>query len=429
MASKKPKNAKKSAAGGSKVTVRMYRVGFGDCFLVRFPQPGNPKFRYMLIDCGVHGQSKYRNISGAVKAIEEETGGKVAVVCATHAHADHISGFGSERDTFAKFEVEEVWLPWFENLDDPKAKKLHTKAAALADLLNAHVSRAGAAADPVVAMIAENALGATGKGVRSANGNNAKALELLRGGFGNRKKVKYLTAGVELSEPGGIKGLTVQVLAPSSDEKFLSRMDPPSSQDYHLDADGSIAVDTLVPFAPQWQYASMPADGGAVEAETAAYLAQLGLSVEEVQTLTKEVAVPLQSLALSVDNYLNNTSVAVLLQFKGKNLFFPGDAQWGNWNSWQADWQRILGDIDFYKVGHHGSHNATPTGALDLMKKGAFVAMASTDTVTKFNAGNFPVPYKKLVTKVKEQAREYFQSDELGLPAANENAKFCDYDF
>jgi hypothetical protein len=189
-------------------------------------------------------------------------------------------------------------------------------------------------------------------------------------------------------------------------------MQPPESQLYGLDEQGMIDPDKLQPFGEHWRIPEGMLDD--------AYRADL----------VKSCAVPLQALALSVDNYLNNTSLSLLLQYRGKTLLFPGDAQWGNWQSWQNEWESLLADIDFYKVGHHGSHNATPHGALNLMKANDVVAMASTDTVDTFNRGKFPVPYGKLVTAVKEQVHDrYAQSDELA--EAQEPFKtaelWCDY--
>lgn len=390
-----------------KLRVRMYRVGFGDCFLVTVPD--GKKKKHILIDCGVHAQSKFKGIAEAVQAIKKETDNELAVVVATHAHADHISGFGSEAETFQEFEVGEVWMPWLEDLSDPKAKKLHSKNAALAGLLHAHLKLAGANVDPLVESIALNALGANG---RSPAGNNAKALALLRGGFGDKKRTKYLKAGDVLQNAGGIKGLTVRVLAPSNDPTFLSRMNPPEAQLYGLDANGDLTMDQLQPFADRWTESA-----GALD--------------EQYRTLLEQtVALPVQALALSVDNYLNNTSLCLLLQYKGKTLLFPGDAQWGNWQSWQDEWDEILGDIDFYKVGHHGSHNATPHEALDKMTSKTVAAMASTDTVVSFNRGKFPVPYSKLVNAVKKQVgNRYAQSDQIAKAGAPFKAGegWCDY--
>ena len=71
---------------------------------------------------------------------------------------------------------------------------------------------------------------------------------------------------------------------------------------------------------------------------------------------------------------INNSSVVLLLEWRGRRLLFPGDAQWDaeenparQRGSWQVMRQHDAAPplhlnqrIDFLKVGHHGSHNATP---------------------------------------------------------------------
>ena len=72
--------------------------------------------------------------------------------------------------------------------------------------------------------------------------------------------------------------------------------------------------------------------------------------------------VPEQLLGLvrSMDDALNNTSVILLFEAGGKKLLFPGDAQWENWELALKKNAALLKDVDVYKVGHHGSLNATP---------------------------------------------------------------------
>jgi hypothetical protein len=68
----------------------------------------------------------------------------------------------------------------------------------------------------------------------------------------------------------------------------------------------------------------------------------------------------------SLDDALNNTSLILLFKVKDKVLVFPGDAQLENWRyalreSDRSDAIRAdLARASFYKVGHHGSLNATP---------------------------------------------------------------------
>ncbi len=123
----------KRVASRDKIRIRMYRVGFGDCFLITLPTPGGP--RHILVDCGVHTRGNIHTIGKAVEDIEQVTERNLDVIIATHAHQDHISGFGDFASKFALFKVQEVWLPWIENPDDPAASKLKKKQLALIENL------------------------------------------------------------------------------------------------------------------------------------------------------------------------------------------------------------------------------------------------------------------------------------------------------
>ena len=83
----------------------------------------------------------------------------------------------------------------------------------------------------------------------------------------------------------------------------------------------------------------------------------------------------LMQLVLSMDSAMNNTSVILLIKAGKKKLLFPGDAQIENWE-WALkhapNHEAILeelADVDVYKVGHHGSLNATPKTLWNNFKK------------------------------------------------------------
>jgi hypothetical protein len=67
-----------------------------------------------------------------------------------------------------------------------------------------------------------------------------------------------------------------------------------------------------------------------------------------------------------LDGVLNNTSLILLFQVGETALLFPGDAQLENWRyalreaEDAAEIRERLARARFYKVGHHGSLNATP---------------------------------------------------------------------
>jgi hypothetical protein len=73
----------------------------------------------------------------------------------------------------------------------------------------------------------------------------------------------------------------------------------------------------------------------------------------------------------NLDDAMNNTSVILLLEIGEKVLLFPGDAQIENWSyalSKTDTVEPLLTNVNLYKVGHHGSLNATPKTLWGLFK-------------------------------------------------------------
>jgi phosphoribosyl 1,2-cyclic phosphodiesterase len=87
------------------IKIRMYRHGFGDCFLLRFYKGTSLKFK-MLIDCGLKLNDSMPGvpITDVVDDIIKETkvkkGSKTVphldVLVVTHEHWDHVSAFSPE---------------------------------------------------------------------------------------------------------------------------------------------------------------------------------------------------------------------------------------------------------------------------------------------------------------------------------------------
>jgi len=106
-----------------------------------------------------------------------------------------------------------------------------------------------------------------------------------------------------------------------------------------------------------------------------------------------------ESLALKLDSATNNTSLVLAFELEGSRrvLLFPGDAQVGNWKSWHdGGWTHanglaqgeevtaadLLERTVLYKVGHHGSHNATlRRQGLELMTSDELIALIPVDEV------------------------------------------------
>jgi len=397
VARKNKKTAKPPKFGANTVRVRMYRIGFGDCFLVSLPvanQAAGDTHKHVLVDCGVHAKGDIDMIDRAVDHIGETTGKKLAIVIATHSHQDHISGFSNK---FSSFEIGEVWMPWCENPKDKQAAKLTKKHAALAETLERHF-----AAEARVARVDKTRAAAMAAVANLVQ--NKTALGLLHSGFNVGAEVRYLSAGDSLKNPGGLPGLSVRFLGPPRDEKFLSKMDPPSGHSYlRMKGGASERLHAVEPFAARWQISTNDPS-----------LAHLRFSANATANLQKELATPsLDALAFALDQYKNNTSLVSLFSFRGQQMLFPGDAQWGNWKFWldQDDAETILQGVTFFKVAHHGSHNATPTDALEKMSKGKFAAMVSTQSVPWESIPRIP-----LMDRLGEMTKDrVIRSDSLAL--------------
>ena len=127
---------------------------------------------------------------------------------------------------------------------------------------------------------------------------------------------------------------------------------------------------------------------------------------------------------------MNNTSVILLFEAGDKKLLFPGDAQIENW-SYALDQaekkpalKKRLAAVNLYKVGHHGSLNATPKSLWELFEhKGPAHDHGDEEdrlkTVVSTMAGKHgstdrgtEVPRSKLVEELKKQS-DFFTTQSL----------------
>jgi hypothetical protein len=407
----------------------MYRVGFGDFFLVTVPTSSGDQ--YILIDCGVFkGTSGTGDIGSIVDAVEDmfkTTKGHLALVIMTHRHADHIAGF-SKAPRFKDFTASMVWMPYWEQFNDPKNK---TKKAANKNLsldkddseeetvsphdllididklatnlaLQFSANRKDPEGKEALAQLA-NATGiedfSAAADIKKGGGGNAAALDLLKNHLGNDgKNVRYYAAGDEAELPEELKGLKATILGPPPEKAraFLALMDLKKGVGQYLDSmndEGDGSRKALQPFPKEWHVDQDEYPDVDVRDKPIDYQ-------QFVQYVDNAQPDMLVAAASKIENFLNNQSLVVLFEFGGKRLLFAGDAQGGNWEYWlfktdepQKDptkageiieaSKEILQSIDFYKVGHHGSTNATPIQAVEAAidrPKGSkgFVSMCST---------------------------------------------------
>lgn len=368
--------------------VRMYRVGFGDFFLLTVPSPAGPQ--HILIDCGVHA-GNIGSMDDCVKDLMTTTGGKFALVVATHYHADHLSGFASHYSDFTQCEVGAVWIT---NRLDPRDSSTVKFRAQITSLANRLALQLAARADDE----GQQALDKVNNALGVAGDSNAKALQLLTEGFKNKPPVYYYQAGDDPTLPASLQGvLTVQVLGPppKSSQGAYAAGDNRTEQ-YLAAASEEQPTESgdLNPFE-KWPGSAgeYPSDAfRAFRTEAQIKNKQPGKPQQLEDVLQGVQPDALAATADALDGTLNNQSLVLLITCQGKKLLFVGDAQWGNWEYWlygkpvtgqdpgiTASAKSILGSIDFYKVGHHGSTNATPIPAAEALNPDC-AAMCSTET-------------------------------------------------
>jgi hypothetical protein len=139
-------------------------------------------------------------------------------------------------------------------------------------------------------------------------------------------------------------------------------MNPPPGAGYLQfgDTDPGAAESVPPPFTDDW-------DVSAEEIDENEELAPLILSPRDRAALAGLAKLDPLALAVALERAVNGTSLVLLFEFAGAFLLFPGDAQWGTWKLMLQDENvmALLEHTTFLKVGHHGSHNATPRAFLE----------------------------------------------------------------
>ena len=425
-------SARAMKAPASGVNVRMYRAGLGDCFLLAFRgKDGKPV--YMLIDCGIHSQYKGGSdiIKEIAKHVRDSTDNHLNVVVMTHEHGDHISGFHLARDVFRDMQIDEGWFAWTEDPGNGLARRIDRARSLMLRGLRAAGPALAAADNPA----ARNVIGLTdffvfedGMGVSSRD-----TRDLIRGLPDECRYLKPKTPPLTLP---GVEGVRIFVLGPPENERMLMRARPSKrGGEVYRDDDHALALDDVLsaaflaaageefdssdrdrsesgkPFASNLRVANNIVKAN--EKRYPFFHEHYGFDPEDPdhwRRVDSDWQLPAESLALKLDAATNNTSLvlAIELESTGRVLLFAADAQVGNWQSWhEGGWSEVngLGKDEtlnaeellrrtvLYKVGHHGSHNATlRENGLEMMTSPELSAMIPVDR--KWAFGRKPHPWK-----------------------------------
>jgi beta-lactamase superfamily II metal-dependent hydrolase len=402
-------------------TVRMYRIGHGDCFLIAFAGDTPNRPAYVLIDCGYKPGSpgKINPPAGVTSAkeiaadIKKSTGGRIDVAVITHEHQDHVNGITDKH--FDGIDIGEAWFAWTENpLDDlanDLRKKFKDKLLGLVAARNRLAAAAGE--NQRVQMIDELLAFELGGEDEQINLSAAMALFGAASGESMNKKsmkifkdkakdgVKFLVPHERIHRIPHAKQVRVFPLGPPRDAELLESLDPTGSEEFHLGASSAgshfaaaaCAVEANVrpesPFAQRYAVAWDRAFDVNDHSEHSEFFKGLygqgaagpdpwdsteAVSNADWRRIDKDWLYAADQLALDMNDQTNNSSLVLAFELGkgGKVLLFAADAQRGNWISWgkksftdgdgAITARDLLSRTVLYKVGHHGSHNATING-------------------------------------------------------------------
>ena len=401
---------------------------------------------------------------------------RLDAVVLTHEHADHISGFSQAKDLFEDIEFGEVWAAWMDDETHPKYKAVHERfkkqimglKAAVAQMdSDQHVGLKQEVEFLLNEFFEDDILGAANKEKKKKGRSPAWEFALSK----SADRPRFCTPGTMFLLPG-FDDIRVYILGPSEDFETFTQVNPPESDTYRdegnafaghafalmdsffaavgVDDDDGPPEEVFQPFEKRMRitsedaqkkeffqkyygfYKTSPAAPAASAAPAAPVTEEpLGATVvtDKWRRIDNDWLSMVGNLALNLDTYTNNTCLAFAVEFisSKKVLLFPGDAQFSNWLSWQKlTWEvpdaagakqtikakDLLARTVFYKVGHHGSHNATlKKHGLEMMTSSELMAMIPVNREqakskkSKTNPKGWEMPEKNLFERLLDRTR------------------------
>lgn len=443
-----PNTNSPSVPEGTRLRIRMYRQGLGDCFLLTFYGGGQP--RHILIDCGIlsgtpGGKAMIQKVAENIKQVTEN---KLDALVATHEHWDHVSGFYDAKDIFDKMDMGEIWVAWTEDPNNPLARnmkaqnrlKLQAVHMALTQLANAKEPQAQFYGQGIAELMGFFGGPAEGATLAAFSEKTKEAMDAVTK---RTPPPTYCKPG-NLLQAEWLPGVRVYVLGPPLDPAMLKKMEGRVGTEIYemAGADGTFTlalegmlaaagdkstdpnrverVAAALPFHPSLQWR----DEGQLCAHP--HFGQLFKDYQAKELSWRRIdhdwLLSAARLGLQLDSATNNTSLVLAFELSdtGEVLLFAADAQIGSWKSWlPLEWKlgkgaeaktlkttELLPRTVFYKVGHHGSHNATlKEGGLEAMTSPALVAALPVNQEFANNSKHWDMPAPALYARLQKLTR------------------------
>jgi hypothetical protein len=424
--------------------VRMYRMGTGDCFIIKFFADQKERLK-MMIDCGTWKGTK-DHLAKYIKDLKAYVNNEVDLLVITHEHKDHVYGFEACKELFTEdFKINKIWMGWTENdkaktvkewkKDHGEVKKALLSAAnQLNNALNSEDCKAQFALerDGLAMLDARkhfagvlNSL--TDLQLSAVNGEYKGMLEgirVVKEDLSN-ENIQYFRPGDIVENLEHAEGLRFYVLGPPTlwENVKIESGGKGESYDHNKDISGSDAFAAAV-----LNYGTgsplqsiLPFDDSYVLPDGENQSRSRYNDASNVwRKIDFEWLYSAGSLALRLNSLTNNLSLALAIEFTGSGrvMLFPGDAEYGSWSSWHTiKWNKkgpdekhltedLLNRTIFYKVAHHLSHNGTARRlGMEMMTHQDLAAMATLDYGVISDGWKSTMPNRSLLKALLVQTK------------------------
>jgi len=315
--------------------------------------------------------------------LKEKCKGQLDILVETHRHRDHISGFTTEEDAtgkiIASLQPHHIVQPWTE---DPKAKPNAMTATTLTQKhgdptekeLTSHflgsledMHRVADHVDKITRSGAMYGGAQTINQLAFLGQNNLKNLSAVKNliNMGRKGQTHYVNAGMTLNTL--LPGVKITVLGPPTLKQTETIRTQRSKDPGEFWQFRSFWASQRLTASAMVSSSKPAAQRRAVRDLSGAHPPNMRWFIEQSR---KAYADQTLDIVRDLDSVMNNTSVILLVEVGNRKLLFPGDAQIENWAYALKNkkWCDLLKDVNLYKVGHHGSLNATPKSLWKLFR-------------------------------------------------------------
>jgi beta-lactamase superfamily II metal-dependent hydrolase len=345
-----------------KLCVRVYNVGFGDAILISVPDSddsGRTETRHILIDVGNAYLSQEGGVghqdyffAPVVRDIVQVLDGRpLDLYVMTHEHYDHVQGlpYADEKvfpgeDLKQKLQVHHAWFTssadpgYYTTHPDAKERKLELERSYQA--IERFLQAAPEYEDPFVSALMLINDGLTLGALALSTDDSVSWLRGLvaedRRWYVHRPRPDYPEDSLEGKHP--FHELHLEIWAPEENTADYFHKLQPLALGVAEDA-ASGGKPTLIELAPP-----------------------PGVDAGVFYDLVEGRRQGFWDNLLAIDKAANNTSIVLLLEWRGWKLLFTGDAEQESWRMMKK--QGVLQSVHFLKVSHHGSFNGMPPGEL-----------------------------------------------------------------